>query len=376
MKKYILLPFILFFITTVVYAGASINKTISEYKLEKVARKYSKSKTTQAKERFVKTYKQLFLQDSLYLSELLEEGSKKSWYAYKSTLNKMKERQVMAQSIGVKCDNYDYDYSLQSAKEYFAKVNAQKGEIDLQNAKITHNRNLAQKAYEELVFAYQISGNEALMQNIEQARKESKKHLLITVNNRSDVALPEELKQQILSQFESGEYKDMVVSTKIEPGEMYDFIVSVTIDDIYIENYWSGYWGANRNFDVYEKGFISYTAPHNFRLGRVMRRGIAAKAVRNNIVMINLKQYLTPYEQALLTYNQKFMGHVPLFRLFNIEGKYELINVRAKQVIAQEPLKFYRKISPSTLIPLMPGDTKNIEMMKFAAGFYQSNLPR
>ena len=306
MKKYILLPFILFFITTVVYAGASINKTISEYKLEKVARKYSKSKTTQAKERFVKTYKQLFLQDSLYLSELLEEGSKKSWYAYKSTLNKMKERQVMAQSIGVKCDNYDYDYSLQSAKEYFAKVNAQKGEIDLQNAKITHNRNLAQKAYEELVFAYQISGNEALMQNIEQARKESKKHLLITVNNRSDVALPEELKQQILSQFESGEYKDMVVSTKIEPGEMYDFIVSVTIDDIYIENYWSGYWGANRNFDVYEKGFISYTAPHNFRLGRVMRRGIAAKAVRNNIVMINLKQYLTPYEQALLTYNQKF----------------------------------------------------------------------
>ena len=366
----------LFFSTSVLLAssGKKQHKTNMQ-KLEKVARKYSKSHNKHLKEKFVKTYKTLFIQDSLRLSELLQEGTKKSWYAYQSTLNRMKERQLFAEKAGVKCDNYDYDYSLLSAKRYFAKVNVQKGKTDLQNAKLTQNRKLAEKAYQELIFAYMLGSNELLMPVIKEARKTSKTHILITINNKSNATIPNEVKQGILSRFQTGEFKNMVVATKVEPNVYYDFIVSVTLDSIYVENYWSGYFGANLNYDLYEKGFSDYTAPHNFRLSRVMNRGIAAKTVRNNIALINLYKFLTPYEQAIVSYNKQFKSHVPLFRVFNIKGKYELINVRAQQVIAEESLNFYRKISPSTLIPLKPGQNKEYEMLKFSLGFYQTDLP-
>jgi hypothetical protein len=188
------------------------------------------------------------------------------------------------------------------------------------------------------------------------------------------VVIPQEIKQQILADFKSGEYKNMVVSTQVEPGIQYDFIVSVTIDDISIDNYWSTYWGANVNYDLYETGFVKYTTPHNIKLSRVMNRGIITKAVTNSLTFQNWSKYSSPYEQSLISYNQQFKDRTPLFRMFNINGKYELINVRAKQVIAQEPLKFYRKISPSTLIPVTPGEIKDREEMKFAMGFYQTNL--
>ncbi len=371
MNRITILTCILLCYSSVVWAGNKTAKT-NEKKLEKLARQISKTNRHSAKKRFTAVYRILFQQDSIHLTKLLEDGSQQAWYAYQKTLNDMKTRQQLAEQLDIKCDNYDYDYSFSSAKNYFSEINRKKGKVLLHNAAQMQSRQQALQAYNRLVFAYMLSGDQTLLPEIKAARKLSKKHVLININNLSDVAIPNEVKQSILAQFQSGEFKNMVVSTHIEPGEFYDFIVSITIDSIYVDRYWAGFFGTNMSNDLYVNGFANYTTTHNFRYR--LSRNSTARAFRFNSVSNNVFKFLTPYEKSIIAYNNRFKGHIPLFNTFNIKGKYELINVRAKQVIASEPLNFYRKIAPSTLIPLTPGQNKEREILKFSTGFYATDL--